>query len=118
MRLIHIGSADIKRAVEVVQQDLAAVGVSVTPQGYPIGEYFGVMGQQEQHMSFWTWWGSPAHIGPSFDIGHFLNLVFHEDAELDEMTDPQRATLDMAERSRILHELQEHVVEEAYWPTL
>lgn len=111
--------AVIRRTAEVIQAQLAEVGVTLTIDSMPLAQRVAVSAQGEHDMLIATYSFSEADI--VFVALHStgaLNRMFVDDPWLDEMTARQRVTADPEARQQMLDEIQAHVLREAYWKPL
>lgn len=117
--LVTNDNAVIRRAAEVIQAQLAEVGVQVVIETLPIAQWSAVTAQGEQDMVISTYSYTDADIVyPVLHTTGALNRAFHDNAELDAMIAEQRITVDQAARQEILDKIQALVVTEAYWKPL
>lgn len=109
----------IRRTAEIIQAQLAEIGVEIVIETLPIAQWSAVTANGEQDMVISTYSYPDADI--VFPVLHdtgALNRAFHEDAELNSMIERQRVTVDVAARQEILDQIQALVVSEAYWKPL
>lgn len=109
----------IRRTAEIIQAQLAEIGVEVVIETLPIAQWSAVTTNGDQDMVISTYSYTDADIVfPVLHTSGALNRAFHENAELDAMIEEQRVTADDAARQEILDQIQELVVSQAYWKPL
>lgn len=108
---------DIPRTLaEVVQGDLAAVGVDLEIVALPNAEYGAVRNQGEYDMVYMGYSYSDADIVHFlFAHGSGLNLTNVENDELNDLVQAQRVEFDPEIRRQQLYEVQRITVGDAYW---
>lgn len=105
-----------RRIAEVIQQDLAAINITVNIQAYPVGELFALAPKAEHGMTFFYYtWGDADIVYALLKNGQAMSWSFVEDPELDEMLEAQRAEFDPAKRKELLFKIQERAVDQALW---
>lgn len=109
----------IRRTAEVIQAQLAEIGVEVVIETLPIAQWSAQTALGEQDMVISTYSYTDADIVyPVLHTTGALNRAFHQNEELDAMIEEQRVTVDSEARQVILDEIQRVVISEAYWKPL
>lgn len=117
--LVTNDSPVIRRTAEIIQAQLADVGVEVAIETLPIAQWSAVTSQGGQDMVISTYSYTDADIVyPVLHSTGALNRAFHDNAELDALIAEQRVTVDAAARQAILDKIQALVISEAYWKPL
>lgn len=105
-----------RRVAEVIQQDLAAINVTVNIQTYPVGELFALAPKGEAGFVFFYYtYSDPDLIYALLKEGQAMSWSFQSNKELDGLLDAQRIEFDPAKRKELLHKIQEIAVEDALW---
>lgn len=109
----------IRRTAEIIQAQLAEIGVEVAIETLPIAQWAAqsALGGQDMVISTYSYPDADI-VFPALHSTGALDRTFHENAELDAMIEEQRVTVDGARRQEILDAIQELVVTEAYWKPL
>ncbi|WP_417584651.1 ABC transporter substrate-binding protein [Pelagibacterium sp.] len=109
----------IRRTAEIIQAQLAEIGVEILIETLPIAQWSAQTALGEQDMVISTYSYSDADIVyPVLHTTGALERTFHENGELDAMIEEQRITVDPDARQEILDAIQELVVSQAYWKPL
>lgn len=117
--LVANDTSVIRRSAEIIQAQLAEIGVEVVIETLPIAQWSAVTANGEQDMVISTYSYPDADVlYPVLHTNGALNRTFHTNAELDDMIAAQRVTVDEAARQEILDEIQALIVSEAYWKPL
>ncbi len=104
---------------QIIQEDLAAVGIDMELDVYPVGEWFAIAGKGEYEITFCYYtYSDPDLIYPFFITGGGLNWSFHENQELDDLNNLQRTSFDPEIREQAIHKMQEIIIDQAYWVNL
>lgn len=107
------------KQAEIIQQDLAAIGITMEISNYPVAEWFAIAGKGEYDLTFCYYtYSDPDLIYPFFITDGGLNWSFHSNPELDELNNLQRASFDPEKRKEALHKMQEIIIDQAYWVNL
>ena len=110
-----VASEMFRRIAEVVQEDLAKVGINVAIQSFPVAEYIPLAQKGDQDMAMiWYTYSDPDILFNMLGTGTPFNWSFTEDAELDKMLSDQRYIFDAAERKAAWQKVQERYVGMAY----
>jgi ABC-type transport system substrate-binding protein len=111
---LNIAFPVYQRVAEVIQENLAAVNITMTVESYPVGELIAKANTDEYGMTFFYY----TYSDP--DILHLIlrtdgpfDWTNHGDAELDGWLDEQRVTVDIAARTEILYNIQQRINENA-----
>ena len=119
LTLKYLNIDSYTKQAEVIQQDLAAVGINIEISNYPVAEWFAIGGKGEYDLSFFYYtYSDPDLIYPFFITGGGLNWSFHSNQELDDLNNKQRIAFDPEERKQIIYRMQEIIHDEAYWVNL
>jgi len=112
---LNIASPVYQRVAEVIQENLAALNITVNLESYPVAEEI-AKGQGGTYgiQFFYYTYSDPdilylvAHTGEAFE------WTRHGDAELDGWLEAQRVEFDAAKRTELLHQAQKRINENAY----
>ena len=118
LKLSFLGRDDaIARSVaEVLQADLAKIGVELEINSFPNAEYAALRSQGNHHMAYMQYSYSDADVlFFLFAQGSPLNLTHAKDDRLDELVKLQRSEFDPDARAEYITKIQEIVVQEAHW---
>lgn len=118
LSLSYLGVDDnISRAIgEILQADLAAIGVKLTLNTLPNAEYSALRGKGEHDLVYMTYSYADADIvNFLFAKGSGLNVTQADNPRLDELVHAQRAEFDSDKRRDLIHEVQQITVGDAYW---
>lgn len=106
----------IRRSAEVVQKQLADVGITLNVRSVPSAEARSLAKKAEHHLSIETYGYTDADIVYLvFHPNGALYRTFQKNAELDALIEKQRVTFDQVERQSILDQIQTIVLENVYW---
>lgn len=109
----------IRRTAEIIQAQLAEIGVEIVIETLPIAQWSAQTANGEQDMVISTYSYTDADIVyPVLHKTGALNRAFHDNEELNALIEEQRITVDTAARQEILDKIQALVVTEAYWKPL
>jgi len=122
-------TVDLRRRVaEVIQQQLARVGIALEIRTYEWGTFYGDIRRGNFHVYSLAWVGvaepdiyfQTCHSSQVPPVGNNRGF-FHDDA-IDALTEHARRTLDVEERQRLYAEIQRRVAEQLpviplWWPT-
>ncbi|MGE7385266.1 ABC transporter substrate-binding protein [Streptomyces sp. NPDC004126] len=108
------GQASAKAALELLQQQLKAVGIGATLKEDPVGQGAAVI-QAKQYDLLWghNAGGDPDVLRPQYTSGG-LNFNNLKPGKLDELLTRQSATTDPAQRAAVVAEIQRLIVAEQY----
>ncbi|MGH7264135.1 MAG: ABC transporter substrate-binding protein, partial [Candidatus Rokuibacteriota bacterium] len=118
LELSFLGPDDsTSRAIaEILQADLAAIGVKLKVDSLPTAEYGAQRRKGTYHMAYLNYSFTDADIlRHLLAKGAPLNLTHHENARLDELCRGQSVEFDPKKREQMLAEIQEIAVREALW---
>lgn len=105
-----------RTTAEVLQADLAKIGVKLEINSFPNAEYAALRSQGNHHMAYMQYSYSDADVlFFLFAKGSPLNLTHAEDDRLDELVKLQRSEFDPDARAEHITKIQEIVVQEAHW---
>lgn len=118
--LIIFDAPIFKRVAEVVQADLAAVGIKMSVQILPVGDALALAGKGENTaVALYYTFGDPDILVALFGKGGGLNFCFAPDnADLQGKLDGQRLSFDAAERKDLVFGIQDILVDQAFWAPL
>ena len=106
-----VASEMFRRIAEVVQEDLAKIGINVSIQAFPVAEYIPLAQKGDQDMAMiWYTYSDPDILFNMLGTATPFNWSFTEDAELDQMLSDQRYIFDAAERKALWQKVQERYV--------
>ncbi|HNT02974.1 MAG TPA: glutathione ABC transporter substrate-binding protein [Bacillota bacterium] len=112
-----------RQIAEAIQAQLSKVGIKANLQILDFSLLLNMLPTGKDAELMLMGKGSPAS-DPDFDLTNYFttdgtnNWYFISDPKIDELTDKQRATMDLNERYEVLQELQEKVQEELPWASL
>lgn len=116
LKMIVNDTPPIRRTAEIIQAQLRDVGVTVTVESMPIGQWAVISKKGEHHLAISTYSYTDADIVfPVFHSTGALNRTFQDSTALDPLIEKQRVTFDEAERMKILEEIQDKIMADAYW---
>jgi peptide/nickel transport system substrate-binding protein len=116
LKMIVNDTPPIRRTAEIIQAQLRDVGVTVTVESMPIGQWSVISKKGEHHLAISTYSYPDADIVfPVFHSTGALNRTFQDSSALDPLIEKQRVTFDETERMRILETIQDKIIAEAYW---
>ncbi|MEQ9815291.1 MAG: ABC transporter substrate-binding protein, partial [Azospirillaceae bacterium] len=116
LTMLTLDSEIPRTLAEVLQGDLAAVGVELEIVSLPNAEYGAVRNQGEYDLVYMSYSYSDADIvNFLFAHGSALNLGNVENERLDQLVREQRTEFDPERRREMIHEVQRITVGEAYW---
>jgi peptide/nickel transport system substrate-binding protein len=119
LKMIVNDTPPIRRTAEIIQAQLKDVGVTVTVESMPIGQWSVISKKGEHHLAISTYSYPDADIVfPVFHSTGALNRTFQDSKELDTLIEQQRVAFDEGERQRILDRIQETIIADAYWKPL
>lgn len=118
--LIIFDAPIFKRVAEVVQADLAAIGVTMTIQVLPVGDALALAGKGESTaVALYYTFGDPDILVALFGEGGGLNFCFApENPNLQGKLDGQRLAFDAAKRKDLVFGIQDILVDQAFWVPL
>ncbi|MCC6791344.1 MAG: ABC transporter substrate-binding protein [Thermomicrobiales bacterium] len=112
---LNIASPVYQRVAEVIQENLAAVGVTMNIESYPVAELItkGSEGTYGIQFFYYTY-SDPDILYLCARTGQAFEWTRHNDTELDGWLDAQRVEFDKAARTALLHQSQAKINENAY----
>jgi peptide/nickel transport system substrate-binding protein len=112
---LNIASPVYQRAAEVIQENLAAVGITMNIESYPVGDLIskGQAGGYGIQFFYYTY-SDPDILYLCARTGAAFEWTRHADAELDGWLDAQRVEFDRAKRTELLHSAQAKINDQAY----
>ena len=114
-----LGIDSFSNQFQIIQEDLAEVGIKMEIDNYPVAEWFALAGKGEYDITFCYYtYSDPDLIYPFFITGGGLNWSFHENQELDDLNNLQRTSFDFETRKQALYKMQEIIIDQAYWVNL
>ncbi len=107
-----------KRIAEIIQANLAEIGITATIEMYEWGTYIDVLmkGEEETFVLGWTSNPDPdSTLTPLFHSSNIgaMNMARINDPKVDELIVSGREELDLGKRTEIYNELHKHIMEQA-----
>ena len=119
LKVKFLGIDSFSNHFQIIQEDLAKVGIEMEIDNYPVAEWFALAGKGEYDITFCYYtYSDPDLIYPFFITGGGLNWSFHENQELDDLNNTQRTSFDAKKREQAIHRMQEIIIDQAYWVNL
>jgi peptide/nickel transport system substrate-binding protein len=119
LKMIVNDTPPIRRTAEIIQAQLKDVGVTVTVESMPIGQWSVISKKGEHHLAISTYsYPDPDIVFPVFHSTGALNRTFQDSKELDTLIEQQRISFNETERQRLLDRIQETIIADAYWKPL
>jgi peptide/nickel transport system substrate-binding protein len=107
VKYLNVASPVYQRAAEVIQENLAAINITIEIESYPVAEWVPKGGTGDYGISFiYYTYSDPdvLYLLCKSDAG--FNWSFYTNPELDDLLNQQRLTFDKAARTEMLHKAQ------------